>query len=168
MKEAVDVVVRPEDPGDVPEGETASTGLSPADHLTDFRQQYEIEKLKAEIKAISDALTRDADLHSLRKYYSFALFALVLVWVVTVWVFLFLQGVGKTPRYPNWAFKLSDTVLIAYITSTTASILGLFGIAAYWLFGKPKAADAEKKKPGKPEKGKKSGKSEAKSEPPAD
>ncbi|MDA8443912.1 hypothetical protein [Paracidovorax valerianellae] len=168
MKEAVDVVVLAEDPSDVSEGKTVSTGLSPSDHLTDIKQQYELAEIAAGLKAIEARLTRDEDLHALRKRYSLALFWLVVVWVVTVWVFLILQGIGKTARYPNWAFKLSDTVLIAYITSTTASILGLFGIAAYWLFGKPKAADTQGSKPAKPQKGKKADMGKVKSKPPAD
>lgn len=32
-------------------------------------------------------------------------------------------------------FHLSDTIIISIITSTTATVIGLFGIAAYWLFG---------------------------------
>lgn len=42
-------------------------------------------------------------------------------------------------------FKLSDTVMVAFITSTTATVLGLYGIAAYWLYGKrPTAGDGSK------------------------
>lgn len=165
MKEAVDVVVRAEDPAEVSEGTGTPSQLSPADALTDFRQQYEIQKLQEEIRGIAAAVARDADLHSLRKYYSFGLFVLVLVWVLTVWVFLLLQGVGVTPRYPDWAFKLSDPVLIAYITSTTASILGLFGIAAYWLFGKPKVPHSDGKEPSKLQKHRSGNKDRAKSKP---
>ena len=46
-------------------------------------------------------------------------------------------------------FKLNDSVLIAFITSTTATILGLYGIAAYWLFGKKKSKKHDKKKTAK-------------------
>lgn len=166
MKDADDVVVLAEDPSDVSEGKTVSTGLSPSDHLTDIRQQYEIRALSEGMRALEAQVSRDADLHILRKRYSMALFGLVVVWVVTVWVFLLLQGIGKTPWYPNWAFKISDTVLIAYITSTTASILGLFGIAAYWLFGKPKVPEEDAKKPARPAKSKNGRK--GKSEPPSD
>jgi len=166
MKEAVDVVVLPEDPADVPEGRTVSTGLSPSDHLTDIRQQYELAEIAAGLKAVEARLTRDEDLHTLRKRYSIALFGLVCVWVLTVWVVLTLQGLGKLPWLGGWTFSLSDTVLIAYITSTTASILGLFGIAAYWLFGKPKAAEDNAKKVNTTKR-KKAGKSKAKSSEPA-
>lgn len=146
MTEGVDVVVEPEDLDELQEAAPfTTTKLTPSDHLTDFRQQYEIDRLDQELKALREAHSQAVDLHSLRKLYSAALFLLVLVWVVTLWLFMALQGIGRMPwAPPGWFFHLSDTVLVAYVTSTTASILGLFGIAAYWLFGKPKKDAASK------------------------
>lgn len=67
------------------------------------------------------------------------LFLLTLVWVVMVWTIVLLQGFGGFPlqlqsNYIYLNFKLTDTVLIAFMTTTTATVLGLYGIGAYWLF----------------------------------
>ncbi len=42
------------------------------------------------------------------------------------------------PGFKPLHFEISDSVLIAFMTTTTATVLGLYGIAAYWLYGKPK------------------------------
>jgi len=49
-------------------------------------------------------------------------------WLGSVAVLLLMVG------FHMWGFNLSDKVIIAYITSTTVSVLGLFHIAAKWLF----------------------------------
>lgn len=152
MQGAEELFVDAEDLSRLDEGEYVSfPSLSPSDHLTDIRQEFEIRHLAHQVDQLQEQMRQDADRHRLRKNYSFALFGLVVAWVVIVWAIILLQGIGSTPKYPNWKFRLSDAVLIAFITSTTASVLGLFGIAAYWLFGtpKPKAADSDSKKPQK-------------------
>jgi hypothetical protein len=67
-------------------------------------------------------------LHYVRLFILAALFVLVLAWLGSVAFLLLLQGVNVR------GFWLSDKVIIAYITSTTVSVLGLFHIAAKWLF----------------------------------
>jgi hypothetical protein len=67
-------------------------------------------------------------LHYVRLFILAALFVLVLAWLGSVALLLLLQG------FKGWGFWLSDKVIIAYITSTTVSVLGLFHIAAKWLF----------------------------------
>ena len=67
-------------------------------------------------------------LHYVRLFILAALFILVLCWLGSVALLLLLQG------FKVWGFWLSDKVIIAYITSTTVSVLGLFHIAAKWLF----------------------------------
>lgn len=43
---------------------------------------------------------------------------------------------AANPVYKPSLFHLSDSVLIAFITSTTVAVLGLFVTAANWLYGK--------------------------------
>ncbi|KDD42468.1 hypothetical protein L529_0530 [Bordetella bronchiseptica MBORD901] len=64
-----------------------------------------------------------------------------------VWIVVVLQGFRGIPQQWGSIFALSDAVIIAFITSTTASVLGLYGIAAYWLFGngKKKPIPADKR-----------------------
>lgn len=134
------VVVHAEDPAFLENGteteKPTPSGLPDGSlHLIDLKQQYEINELNHRLDQMAADLTHDNDLHELRKRYSLYLFVLVVVWVVTVWATLVFQGFGKFPHADGLAFSLSDTVLVAFITSTTASVLGLFGIAAYWMFG---------------------------------
>jgi hypothetical protein len=57
-----------------------------------------------------------------------ALFALVILWLLSVGGLMILLGFGI------WGFAVSNSVAIAYMTTTTVSVLGLFKIAATWLF----------------------------------
>jgi hypothetical protein len=99
--------------------------------------------LVARVESLEHQLLERKDLHELRKRHSGSLFKLTVAWVMVVWLVVLLQGFEQwfTPILSGFnyiKFKLSDTVAVAFITSTTASVLGLYGIAAYWLFGKPK------------------------------
>jgi hypothetical protein len=85
----------------------------------------------------------DNDIHGMRMSHTRLLLGLALVWIFVILAVVLLQGFGQwfTPLFDGFrylSFKLSDTVVIAFITSTTATVLGLYGIAAYWLYGKPK------------------------------
>ncbi|HXL79381.1 MAG TPA: hypothetical protein VN951_00780 [Pyrinomonadaceae bacterium] len=71
---------------------------------------------------------RDRQLFYARIFLLVALFILVILWVVSIPGLLLIVG------YHYRDFNLSDSVIIAYITSTTVSVLGLFHIAARWLF----------------------------------
>lgn len=113
--------------------------------------------LVARVESLEHQVLERKDLHKLRKRHSSRLFGLTVAWVMVVWLVVLLQGFEQwfTPLLSGFSylkFKLSDTVAVAFITSTTASVLGLYGIAAYWLFGKPKS---EEKAAGKEEKDKK-------------
>lgn len=56
------------------------------------------------------------------------LFLLVVMWLISIPGLLLMVGYG-------WkGFTVSDTVVIAYMTTTTVSVIGLFKIAATWLF----------------------------------
>ncbi|TGG96419.1 MAG: hypothetical protein ERJ67_00845 [Aphanocapsa feldmannii 277cV] len=75
------------------------------------------------------------DTYELRKQSADKLFKLIICWLASVMTFLFLAAFEV-----NWywlkeiSFNISDNVLIALITSTTASVLGLYVIVAKWLF----------------------------------
>jgi len=44
---------------------------------------------------------------------------------------------AECPGCWRFQFALSDKVLIAFITSTTASVIGIFYVVAKWLFPAP-------------------------------
>ncbi|MBV4514935.1 hypothetical protein [Pseudomonas kurunegalensis] len=110
--------------------------------------EIQLRTLTAKVDDLEQQLKERRQLHKLRKRHSSRLFRLTVAWVSLVWLVVLLQGFGQwfTPLFLGFSyikFHLSDTVAVAFITSTTATVLGLYGIAAYWLFGKPKKDEAE-------------------------
>lgn len=81
-----------------------------------------------------DKARRDAELKSFkddnysRKVYGYLIFGLVFAWLgVILWIVI-AAGSG-------W-YKLSDTVLVALITTTTLNIIGLLLVVTQYLFPK--------------------------------
>lgn len=89
---------------------------------------FVLETASLELEGRKDELITARDLHDTRKEYTSKLFWLIVVWLSIVVLFVLLSATLK-PR-----FSLSDGVLIAFITSTTVSVLGLFVLVAKWLF----------------------------------
>ncbi len=112
-------------------------------------EEETLRRLDRERETLLRELSERDQLHALRTSHARKLFWLTVVWIVVIWVILLFQGFGQwffpIPDYfKGWVhipFKLSDSVIIAFMTSTTATVLGLYGIAAYWLYGKPKAEE---------------------------
>lgn len=80
-------------------------------------------------------------LHYVRLFILGLLLFLVILWLASIPVLLYVVGT----KWNN--FQISDAVIITYIGSTTISVLGLLRIAARWLFtgGLPDLADSIKK-----------------------
>lgn len=98
-------------------------------------EEYQKERQKQK-------LIEKSDLHEMRKEHASRLFFLIVAWLVFMAVVVFAQGmyvykiIQGDETVWKLSFSLSDAVLIALITSTTATVLGVYGVAAYWLFGK--------------------------------
>ena len=99
----------------------------------------------------------DNEIHGMRKWHAWLLFGLTVGWIIFLWIALLLDGFGQwffpiSDGYKYIKFEISDSVMIAFMTTTTTTVLGLYGIAAYWLYGKPKTAEikAPAKKDKKP------------------
>ena len=75
-----------------------------------------------------DRIEREKDVYTFRKRGYRALFQLICGWLTLVGVVL----LGVATR----CLHLSDTVLVALLTTSTATVLGIFAIAAKWLFPK--------------------------------
>jgi len=107
----------------------------------------EIEHLKAEQlrlknKRLTDELQEAKELHKYRKRYTSRLFWIIVLWLIAVNTYVILTATRKS------SFDLPESVLIAFITSTTVAVIGLFVIVAKWLFPSPtkeesKAAKSE-------------------------
>jgi hypothetical protein len=113
---------------------------------------YKYKRLETEIDDLSQQLSERRDLHSIRTKHAWLLFGLTIGWVGVIWLVVLLQGFGQWfLPFPAPAadekylpFNLSNTVIVAFMTSTTATVLGLYGIAAYWLYGKKPPLKSEK------------------------
>jgi hypothetical protein len=71
-----------------------------------------------------------------RKKYAQLFFYLSCAWLVAIVVILMLQGFGSQGFGSFWKapFKLSDSIVLAMIGSTTANVLGILYIVAKYLF----------------------------------
>lgn len=104
-------------------------------------QEQTIKKLRTQ--QLQNKISEDSDLHGIRKSYTGKLFILTLSWLTVVTVLVFLTGL-RTPIFNNpqcgqecYGYILSENILIAFITSTTATVIGIFIIVAKWLFPSP-------------------------------
>lgn len=79
-----------------------------------------------------DRLDREKELHDLRKDEYKKLYKVIKNWLnfisIIIVLHLILVAFGKP--------SLTDAVLIALMTTSTATVLGVFAIAAKWLFPK--------------------------------
>lgn len=96
--------------------------------IDDERKTLESERLRLEVKRLSNRLDEAEDVYKLRKRYTNRLFWLTVGWLIAVVTFIALAA------FHVKGFTLSDSVIIAFITSTTVSVIGLFLIPAKWLF----------------------------------
>ena|ERR1700755_1605749 len=97
------------------------------------------DKKLLENKREKQRLLVEEDRHKLRIPYIDKLFWLTVIWLLIVIIFLILQATAK-----NY-FNLSDGVLIAFITSTTVAVIGLFMLVGKWLFpSEQKEGEAKK------------------------
>lgn len=98
--------------------------------------QIENQGLELQNLRLKDESGRLTELHDTRKQYVGRLF-----WLITAWLAVVVALVALTATLKN-IFTLADSVLIAFITSTTVSVIALFVIVAKWLF--PSASDDKK------------------------
>lgn len=142
----------------------ASGNQSGASHSMDVEVQndFEFAQLRAaEIKRAQDQKFRHTEEeHDLRKKHLDFLKQITIFWLILISIISVLQGfAGVMPieihlnpieraKLPLTVepteFKLSDAAYIALITTTTATILGLYTIAAIWLY-KGKQEDKKQK-----------------------
>lgn len=116
------------------EADKPSRVVLPDEHR-DFGLHLDVHRLKC----IQDEMEHLRDNHDLRLEYVGRIFWLVAVWLVCVVLCVTISGFGLC------GFRLSDTVLVAFISSTTVNVVGLFVLVAKWMFpsGRPAAEHKE-------------------------
>lgn len=90
--------------------------------------QIENQGLELQNQRLKDESGRLTELHDTRKQYVGRLF-----WLITWWLAVVVALVALSATLKDF-FTLADSVLIAFITSTTVSVIALFVIVAKWLF----------------------------------
>ncbi|MFL6373346.1 MAG: hypothetical protein ACJ73D_01645 [Pyrinomonadaceae bacterium] len=110
------------------------------------RAQLEIERLRIEVSDLQAKVDRDSALHSLRTEYVPKLYRIIKYWIILVAIVVVVSCTSlpffNNPACPSCiSFRLSENVLIAFITSTTATVVGLFYLVAKWLYPADKPVD---------------------------
>lgn len=95
----------------------------PSPNFEAERRYLENEKSRIELGGLRQDIRA-------RKIYAALFFALACAWVVVISVLLFFQGFGAG----SLDFRLSYSVLLAAIGSTTADIIGVVYVVANYLF----------------------------------
>lgn len=82
-------------------------------------------------------LHENQEAHDLRIKHLGRLYWLSVGWILGLFIIIALQG------FACKGFHLSDTVMVAFMTTTTTTVLGLYGIGAFWLYKKVKNLEKE-------------------------
>jgi hypothetical protein len=105
----------------------------PADTLVNIKEANveEIKELDVDAEYARAQLTRLIEDNKARKTYSYWIFAVTVLWMFFVLMIVLQCGRG--------AIHLSDGVLIALITTTTANVFGFFYVVVNYLFNRDKS-----------------------------
>lgn len=104
-------------------------------HRIDDALSQENNKVELNLSSSEDAIRRASMLEDYtskkqdreqRKWFSAWIFGVVCIYLLIVLVLLYFTGFSLT--------RLSDTVLVALLTTTTANVIGLLVIVARYLF----------------------------------
>lgn len=106
----------------------------------DEKQSLEIERLSLEVEELRLENNRTHRIHLVRIIGLALLFLLVVGWLIAICVFLILSG-KQVSGTTNTYLQLSDAVIISLIGSTTINVIGLFHLAAKWLYPNYKERD---------------------------
>lgn len=94
----------------------------------DLSIDLEEHRIWFDVKVLQDQFVQIQQNHNLRVSYTGRIYRLVVTWLGCVVACVLLAGFGC------WGFRLSDAVLVAFITSTTVNVVGLFVLVAKWMF----------------------------------
>lgn len=105
-----------------------SAGVSLAEPESPLEIDLPEHKLFFEVESLKQGLKETQDTHALRLGYAEKIFRLVAAWLLVVVIAVFFAG------FSLLGFNLSDKVMIAFITSTNVTVVGLFVVVAKWMF----------------------------------
>ena len=93
-------------------------------------------------RAVHD-LTVDRSMLTQRKIYAALLLVVSCCWLWFIGSYLYRFGEVTTAN-PQTIKPVSDTVIVALITTTTINVIGLFYVVARWLFPQPPVPKSDK------------------------
>ncbi len=106
----------------------------------EYDEAYDIineeRKNSHQLEQDNQRLQQEADVHNLRIKTFNKLFWLIVSWLVVSTIVLLLSGTTIYAESWKVSFGLSDKVIITLLGATTFNVLGIFAIAAKWLFPK--------------------------------
>jgi hypothetical protein len=89
----------------------------------------ELDSLEIQVRRDeNESNRRDMDA---RHEYAWRIFVLIVVWLIAILLTLIFQA------FHFWTFRLSNSIVLALIGGTTASVLALFTIVAQYFFPSP-------------------------------
>ena len=102
--------------------------LPPEEPVPDLNLDLEEHRLAFQLDCLNQDLKALKETHGLRLSYTGRIFWLVVAWLACVVICVLFSG------FRFRGFQLSDSVLVAFITSTTVNVVGLFVLVAKWMF----------------------------------
>jgi len=102
---------------------------SPDDKVSLEKEVYEIAKLQAELDIIQTERDILRDERKERKEYTGKIFYLIVYWLCTILLLLILDSIDE--------IDISDNVMIALVSGTTASVIGIFHFALKYIYRLP-------------------------------
>ena len=112
---------------DVIETEEVRTTFNSRD-INALKSQAELASITIENKIKAEELHRRIQDREQRKTYATYVFYFLVGYMLFVFSILFFCGLNA------WGFGLSDSVLIAIVTTTTANVIGIFAFVMMYLF----------------------------------
>jgi len=93
-------------------------------------QNQQEESRRLSLQAEKDRIARDSEIHSWRRDYAVRVYKVIIAWLISDVVLVLLYGFGEQYKF----FLPDKSVIIAFITSSTVTVIGLFAIVMRWLF----------------------------------
>jgi hypothetical protein len=123
---------------DAPPQPVAESEKTAADAVRRERDQAELDQLREvnkelleKLRAVNEELRQNTEQ---RKTYANRLFLVMVAWLAFVASNVLVQGFGVGIYKYGGRFRLADSVVIALITTTTATVLAVFLAVANYLF----------------------------------
>ena len=116
----------------------------PDDATREEAQSLERERQQLENNALIQELKFKNEEHSQRIAYAKRIYTLIVAWLIFIGFVVICSGLKVLLcQY----FELSDKVIITLLTTTTVTVIGLFGTVLKYLFGRQPSRNSATDKP---------------------